>query len=870
MSGTVIKVGSEAELNQAIASVDAATSGSFDVQFTSDITEGTDAGTSIAFGNETLSAPPDLYGVNLHSGVALTIDGGGNTLDGANAYRGFFIYAGSVAIDNLTIADAVATGGNADAGFGSAAGGGAGLGGGLFVAGTANVDGYGNTLITGGSVALDGVSFLKDSAVGGSGGSGGINTDAGGGGGMGGAGGSPGSFTNPTGGGGGGIGVGAVGGGDTMLSGGTGIVLGAAGGGAGDLGSGGGFGGGGGVGRPLGGGGGVGGHAAGPGSGRGGFGGGGGGGDHGGGRGGFGGGGGGGDFRHNGGFGGFGGGGGGGGYDGGQGGFGGGAGGAPDPQYGGVASGGGGAGLGAGGGIFIQQGGALSIEGGSFTAGEVHGGAGGASGPLPGTGGASGAGLGSGLFLQGNQSVTLDPQSGQTLTIGDEITDQSNSGGSGRNAGAGGLVIAGAGVTKLTRANGFTGGTTLTSGTLDLAAVGAAGRGGITFAASDPILQIDSTVMPTNTITGFITGDTIDLTGISFDATDTVSYSGTTFSIQNSLGTTLASLTLTGKPYTAANFFLSNDARTGTDITTDVLPCFTRGTRIRTERGEVNVEELRVGDRAVTAAGAVRPIVWVGERLVECRRHPRPELVYPVRVGAHAFAENQPRRDLRLSPDHALFLDGVLVPVKYLVDGACIVQEKVARVHYFHVELDQHDIMLAEGLAAESYLDTGNRAQFANGAAHINLHPDFSALSWDDACVSLCTGGPLITAIRRRLRERVIEAAGLRVLVDGHAIRPASVRGRLLQFLLPGGTREVRIVACDEVESASENRRRSRIGIESILIEGRKVVPDTPEPAEGGAVLNLPGTPICGGRILLELLLGTERAARPAMIASCG
>ncbi len=147
------------------------------------------------------------------------------------------------------------------------------------------------------------------------------------------------------------------------------------------------------------------------------------------------------------------------------------------------------------------------------------------------------------------------------------------------------------------------------------------------------------------------------------------------------------------------------------------VACYRAGTRILTPRGEVAVEHLAVGDVVLTEAGPARPVRWVGHRRVDCRRHPRPELVWPVRVRAGAFGDGLPRRDLLLSPDHALLLDGALIPVKYLINGAAIAQERVATVHYFHVELDRHDIVLAEGLPAESYLDTGYRSAFANDGA---------------------------------------------------------------------------------------------------------------------------------------------------------
>jgi len=72
-----------------------------------------------------------------------------------------------------------------------------------------------------------------------------------------------------------------------------------------------------------------------------------------------------------------------------------------------------------------------------------------------------------------------------------------------------------------------------------------------------------------------------------------------------------------------------------------------------------------------------------------------------------------------LSPDHSVFVNGVLIPIRYLVTGAAIAQEPRERVAYFRVELAHHDILFAAGLAAESYLDTGNRSTFANGGPAI-------------------------------------------------------------------------------------------------------------------------------------------------------
>jgi hypothetical protein len=186
-----------------------------------------------------------------------------------------------------------------------------------------------------------------------------------------------------------------------------------------------------------------------------------------------------------------------------------------------------------------------------------------------------------------------------------------------------------------------------------------------------------------------------------------------------------------------------------------VLPCFAAGTRIATEDGERAIERLRVGDLVRTAGGGLRRIVWIGARAVDCARHPRPQTVRPIRVRAGAFGPGLPSRDLRLSPDHAVFAPetGGLVPVKCLVDGAAVRQERVAKVRYLHLELEAHALVLAEGLAVESFLDTGNRVAFANGGPVVQAFPDFAARMWEAmGCAPLQVVGPAVEELRAMLR----------------------------------------------------------------------------------------------------------------------
>ena len=184
---------------------------------------------------------------------------------------------------------------------------------------------------------------------------------------------------------------------------------------------------------------------------------------------------------------------------------------------------------------------------------------------------------------------------------------------------------------------------------------------------------------------------------------------------------------------------------------TAAVACFCAGTRIATPDGEAAIETLKAGDTVMTASGTHRRVVWTGMRRVDCQTHPAPHRVWPVRVSAGALGSGSPRADLYLSPDHALFVDGVLVPVKYLIDGLAIASVPVEDVIYHHIELDAHDVLLAEGAPAESYLDTGDRAKFGGSvvnAACIDPAPPREA----NAHAPLIVTGPKLAAIRRRLR----------------------------------------------------------------------------------------------------------------------
>jgi hypothetical protein len=155
------------------------------------------------------------------------------------------------------------------------------------------------------------------------------------------------------------------------------------------------------------------------------------------------------------------------------------------------------------------------------------------------------------------------------------------------------------------------------------------------------------------------------------------------------------------------------------------VPCFCAGTKIATATGEIAVEALRIGDLVRTAQGGFSPVRWIGRKAVS-RLFGDPLRVLPVRIKAGALGENVPRRDLLLSPDHALFVDGLLVHAAALVNGVSIQREmRMTELFvYYHVELADHALILAEGAPAETFIDNVERMSFDNWAEFEALHPE--------------------------------------------------------------------------------------------------------------------------------------------------
>lgn len=267
---------------------------------------------------------------------------------------------------------------------------------------------------------------------------------------------------------------------------------------------------------------------------------------------------------------------------------------------------------------------------------------------------------------------------------------------------------------------------------------------------------------------------------------------------------------------------------------TEATACFATGTRILTERGEVRVEDIQLGDMVVLAEDDPAPVIWVGWRDVRFAGHAAPELVRPVRIKAGALGAQVPERELIVSPDHGIYLEGSLVQAKDLIDGVVITQDfAVPAMRYYHIELKAHAIMLAEGAPVESYLDTGHRGIYDNAAAPVLLHPELmQARRQAGSVASLVTGGEALAEIRARLHARkmmlgfaVKETTRTGLMVKGVLMAPAEDAAERISFAIPAGVSEA-ILASPvfvpaEIDPASNDRRLLGIAVIEVLVDGK-------------------------------------------------
>jgi hypothetical protein len=252
------------------------------------------------------------------------------------------------------------------------------------------------------------------------------------------------------------------------------------------------------------------------------------------------------------------------------------------------------------------------------------------------------------------------------------------------------------------------------------------------------------------------------------------------------------------------------------------VPCFLRGTAILTPHGEMPVELLEAGDHVTTLSGERKTIRWIGtgRTLVTPLNRDR---CAPIVVRRGALAENVPHRDLFVTRGHSLFIDGYLVPAEELINHRSIAWVEETQVaEYYHVELDDHDVLVAEGAAAESYREDENHAQFHNS----DSRPESYILA---PCAEVLHYGPELKRIWQALSDRAGVESGmtitadpdLHLVVDGARIDAVSEEAGIFRFQVDGSPAEARIVSRSTIPSAlgfGQDQRKLGVAVRKIVL----------------------------------------------------
>ena len=345
----------------------------------------------------------------------------------------------------------------------------------------------------------------------------------------------------------------------------------------------------------------------------------------------------------------------------------------------------------------------------------------------------------------------------------------------------------------------------VTGVTATLAGPGITGDGQIALSTGADLVLDEAAIPATQTLAFVDATDTLEIGGIGgfggviqdFAVGDTIIVDTTvpaTFVLDGSDVTVVHNTTTLGV-LTFNNAAEASLAKNTPNALIDRVICFLPGTMIATPSGNRAVEHFSPGDLVCTAGGKIRPITWIGTGQVLATRGRR-NAATPVIVRKGALGPNLPFADLHVTKGHSLWLDGVLIPVEFLVNHRSIVwDDRAQEVTIYHIELETHDVLLANGAPAESYRDDGNRWLFRNGNS-----------GWDQPpkrpCAPVLTGGAVVDAVWRRLLDLAGPRPGLpltaepdlHLLVDGQRVDALARAATMAVFRLPQPPGSVRLV----------------------------------------------------------------------------
>ncbi|MGY3727749.1 MULTISPECIES: Hint domain-containing protein [Cobetia] len=251
------------------------------------------------------------------------------------------------------------------------------------------------------------------------------------------------------------------------------------------------------------------------------------------------------------------------------------------------------------------------------------------------------------------------------------------------------------------------------------------GAGNFTYDASDVSL-LDTTTL---NVTGLGTGDTLSIAGDTWQLDDgvfTEAYRDGALHITNSgsgvlgEGDVVANIPMTEEEAQA----YINDPSLLNGENGFTLVCFAEGTMIATPEGEVAVENLSIGDMIVTAEGNTVAVKWVGRQTV--RPAKAQDKFQAIRFQENAIAPGLPNQDLTVTASHGMIIDGLVINAGALVNGSTITiveaSELPKEVTYYHIETENHEVILANGAATETYIDYVDRKAFENYDEYLSLY----------------------------------------------------------------------------------------------------------------------------------------------------
>ena len=455
-----------------------------------------------------------------------------------------------------------------------------------------------------------------------------------------------------------------------------------------------------------------------------------------------------------------------------------------------------------------------------------------------------------GLYGRGGwvmNDVTSNFASATSLQFG--LADNDSTPDIAKLTGSRAVMKSGTGRLTITGVANYSGGTTISNGILQLGVitptlVTASIMGQVLFQGSSAALALAQDIGFSNTLSGL----TIGVGGAITNYIDIFAKTVTVLSVVGAGTSTSgtinlsdgASLNIAGLASTSWFANTASDGAGGTNVFLSNVQCFLRGTMIATPAGDIAVQDLQPGDTVVTRNGS-RPVAWVGFGRTLVNASNRCD-VAPVIVRAGAMGDGAPCRDLYVTRRHAMLVGDVLVPVEHLINGVSVLWDDAARVvEYYHIELDVHDLLRADGAWAESFRDDGSVNHFQNEATRV-------ALVSQPPCLPVVESGPDLEAAWRTVARRVgrlparmtDDAMDLHLVIDGVRIDGARRRDGSWWFDLPAGFKSIAIGSRTSIPASLDlgaDLRRLGVAVQDIVLwrhnVGRGVRLDNPALVDG-------------------------------------